>query len=100
MWVCKIVVPTEAHINTEVKTMTEASIRNAVVSVIPTVGSSTTVVDSRRMVDKAKEGVCNFIEIPNIPLPSLQGLTACPIFQGAFSLFKFTLIHNGQTFYT
>jgi hypothetical protein len=86
MSVCRIMVPVEAHINTEVKTMLEASISNAVVRVIPTVGSSTTVVHSRRRVDKAKEGVCNFIEIPNIPLPSPQGLTACPMFHRAFSL--------------
>lgn len=99
MWVCKIVVPVEAHINTEVDLMieaisiktkdsiskTEASISNAVVSVIPTVVSSTKIVDSHRMVDKAKEGVCNFIGIPNITLPSPQGLAACPVFHGAFS---------------
>jgi hypothetical protein len=86
MWVCKIVVPVEAHINTEVNLMIEASISNAVVSVIPIVVSSTSVVDSHRMVHKAKEGVCNFIGILNITLPSPQGLTACLMFHGAFSL--------------
>jgi hypothetical protein len=75
MWVCKIEVPIEAHISAEVITMIEVSISNTVVSVIPTVDSSinivdssTTIVDSstnvmhsRRMVDKEKKGVCNFI---------------------------------------
>jgi hypothetical protein len=99
MWVCRIVVPIEAHINTEVDLMIEASISNieasiskieasisnAVVSVIPTVVNSTNIVDSHGMVVKAKEGVCNFIGIPNIALPSPQGLAACPMFHGAFS---------------
>jgi hypothetical protein len=93
MRVCKIVIPIKAHINREVNPVIEASISNIV-------GSSTNIVDSRRVVDKAKEGVCNFIGITNIPLPSPQGLTACPIFNVAFSLLKFTFIHNGPTFYT
>ena len=87
IWVCKIVVPIEAHINIEVNLMIEASISNAVDSVIPTVVSSTNIVDSHRMVDEAKEGVCNFIGIPNITLPSPQGLTACSMFHGAFFFF-------------
>jgi hypothetical protein len=82
MWVCRIVVPIEAHINTEVDLMIEASISNAMVSVIPTMVSSTNAVDSHRMVANAKEGVCNFIGIPNVALPSPQ---ACPMFHGAFS---------------
>jgi hypothetical protein len=61
VWVCKIKVIIEAHISTEVIIMIEASITNTAVSVIPTVDSSTNIVDSHRMVDKAKEGVCNFI---------------------------------------
>lgn len=54
MWVCKIMVPIEAHISTEGDIMIEASISNAV-------DSSTNIVHSHRMADKTKEGVCNFI---------------------------------------
>jgi hypothetical protein len=107
MWVCNIMVPIEAHINTEVNLMIEASISNTMVSLIPTVVSSTNIVDSstnnmdsstnivdsstnivhgHRMVDNTKEGVCNFIGIPKITLPGPQGLTACPMFHGAFFL--------------
>jgi len=89
MWVCIVVVPIKAHIKTEVEVMIEASISNAVVSLIPTMVSSTNIVDGHRMVDKAKEGMCNFIGIPNITLPSPQGLTACPMLRGAFSLLIF-----------
>ena len=86
MWVCRIVVPIKAHINTEVDLMIEATISNAVVSLIPTVVISTNIMDSQRMVDKTKEGTCNFIGIPDITLHSPEGLTACHISWGIFSL--------------
>jgi hypothetical protein len=81
MWVYKIKVPIEAHISTEVIMMVEASISNTVDSLTKIVDSSTKIMDSstkivdsstkivdssnivhiRKMVDNAKEGVCNFI---------------------------------------
>jgi hypothetical protein len=61
MWVCKIVVPIEAHLSPEVSPVIEASIIKPVVSAIPTIDSSTNIMDSHRKVDKAKEGVCNFV---------------------------------------
>jgi hypothetical protein len=61
MWVCKIVVPLEAHFSPEVSPVIEPSIIKPVVSAIPTIDSSTNIVDGHRKVDKTKEGVCNFV---------------------------------------